>query len=117
MKTTFSAATSSKPNSSTHYWGYRELTADEIKRVGGGDDGGGGSGDAGDYSDGAAGYDAAGSTSGASVGESGDSSDSAITEETFGINSSASDAAAGGDNWWLDFQVDFSLSPNNSSLY
>ena len=36
----------------THYWGYRELSAEEVTKVAGGDDGGdygdGGTGDAGD---------------------------------------------------------------------
>ena len=36
--------TTIKPATTTQYWGYRELTADELKKVGGGDDGG----DAGD---------------------------------------------------------------------
>lgn len=44
----------------THYWGYRELDASELKHVGGGDDGGGDCGDCGDSGDSGGGCDGQG---------------------------------------------------------
>ena len=48
--TTTSHATSEAKVTSA-YWGYRELTADEVSAVAGGDDGDGGSADSGDSGD------------------------------------------------------------------
>ena len=63
LNTTTSHATSEAKVTSA-YWGYRELTADEVSAVAGGDDGDGGSADSGDWGD-SGGY--AGNTAGTEV--------------------------------------------------